>query len=63
MRFLVGSQNNTTTKITGKEVLVILDLLPSLWGIPWVLYGQAPKHFVVELRKPYLVPSGLAEQE
>ena len=63
MRFLVGLQNNTTTKIIGKEVLVRLDLLPSLWGIPWVPYRQAPEHFMVELWKPHLVPSGLAEQE
>ena len=29
--------------------LVRLDLLPSLWGIPWVPYRQAPEHFMVEL--------------
>ena len=65
MRVLVGLQNTTTTttKITWKEILVRLDLLPSLWGIPWVPHRQAPEHFMVELWKPHLVPSGLAEQE
>ena len=63
MRFLVGLQNTTTTKFTGKEILVRLDLLSSWQGIPWVPHRQAPEHFMVELRKPHLVPSGLAEQE
>jgi len=63
MRFLVGLQNNTTTKFTWKEILVRLKLLPSLWGIRWVPYRQAPEHFMVELWNPHLVPSGLAEQE
>ena len=44
-------------------ILVKLDLLSSLWGIPWVPYRQAPEYFMVELRKPCLVPPGLAEQE
>ena len=42
------------------RILVRLDLLSSLWGIP---HRQAPEHFMVELRKPCLVPPGLAEQE
>ena len=46
-----------------KRNLVRLDLLSSLRGIPWVPYRQAPEHFMVELWKPRLVPSGLAEQE
>ena len=43
--------------------LVRLDLLPSLRGILWVPHRQAPEHFMVELWKPLLVPSDLAEQE
>ena len=45
------------------KILVRLDLLPSLRGIPWVPHRQAPEHFMVELWKPRLVPSGLAELE
>ena len=45
------------------RILVRLDLLSSLRGIPWVPHRQAPEHFMVELWKPRLVPSGLAEQE
>ena len=44
-------------------ILIKLDLLSSLRCIPWVLYRQAPEHFMVELWKPRLIPSGLAEQE
>ena len=45
------------------RILVRLDLLPSLWGIPWVPHRQAPEHFMVELWKPRLVPSGFPEQD
>ena len=45
------------------RILVRLDLLSSLRGIPWVPHRQAPEHFMVELWKPRLVPSGLVEQE
>ena len=45
------------------RILVRLDLLPSLRGNPWVPHRQAPEHFMVELWKPRLVPSGLVEQE
>ena len=44
-----------------KRNLVRLDLLSSLRGIPWVPHRQAPKHFMVELWKPRLVPSDLVE--
>ena len=44
-------------------ILVRLDLLSSLRGIMWVPHRQAPEHFMVELWKPHLVLSGLAEQE
>ena len=44
-------------------ILIKLDLLSSLRGIPWVLHRQAPEHFMVEFWKPRLVPSGLVEQE
>ena len=43
------------------RILVRLDLLPSLRGIPWVPHRQAPEHFMVELWKPRLVPSDLVE--
>ena len=46
-----------------ERILVRLDLLPSLRSIPWVPHRQAPEHFMVELWKPRLVPSSLAEQE
>ena len=45
------------------RILVRLDLLSSLQGILWVPHRQAPEHFMVELWKPHLVPSGLVEQE
>jgi hypothetical protein len=32
-----------------EEILVKLDLLPSLWGTPWVLHRQASEHFMVEV--------------
>ena len=44
------------------RILVRLDLLPSLRGIPWVPHRQAPEHFMVELWKPRLVLSGPAER-
>ena len=46
-----------------ERILVRLDLLSSLRGILWVPHRQAPEHFMVELWKPRLVLSGLAEQE
>ena len=46
-----------------RRILIGLGLLPSLRGILWVSYRQAPEHFMVEFWKPRLVPSSLVEQE
>ena len=43
-------------------ILIRLDLLPPLRGIPWVPHRQAPEHFMVEILSR-LVLLGLAEQE